>query len=239
MTRSPTRTAERRLPRNIPLQAHAQALADGTMPIVAGGGLASAWLAGPAPGARWLDLMLDEVDYGMVLLDPHAQVLHANHAARAECAAGHPLMLLGHELQARQPQHVALLRDALADAGRGRRTLLSLGSAGQPVSVAVIPLGGDGGATLLMMGRRQVCERLSVHGFARCHALTPAETRVLEGLCEGLHPREVARQHGVTLATVRSQICSMRTKTGAESIRELVRQVSVLPPLLSRLRALA
>jgi DNA-binding CsgD family transcriptional regulator len=191
--------------------------------------------------AGWLNLMLDEVDYGMVLLDEHAKVLHANHAARVECAAGHPLQLLGLALQPRQPEHVALLRDALAEARRGRRKLLALGSAGQPVSVAVVPLGGSGetGATLLLMGRRQVCERLSVHGFARCHALTPAETRVLEGLCEGLHPRDVAKQHGVSLATVRSQICSMRTKTGAESIRELVRQVSVLPPLLSRLRALA
>jgi DNA-binding CsgD family transcriptional regulator len=103
-----------------------------------------------------------------------------------------------------------------------------------------MPLGacGDSCATLLMMGRRQVCEPLSVQGFARCQALTPAETRVLEGLCDGLHPREVAQLHGITLATVRSQICSMRAKTGAQNIRELVRQVAVLPPMLSRLRGI-
>jgi DNA-binding CsgD family transcriptional regulator len=38
------------------------------------------------------------------------------------------------------------------------------------------------------------------------------------------------------MATVRSQIGSIRAKTGAESIRELVRRVAVLPPMRSALR---
>ena len=196
---------------------------------------------GPADGALsagLLGLMLDEVDYGMVLLDGKVEVLYANHAARAECDATHPLQLLGRRLQARQPEHEALLHEALADARRGRRALLSLGDADKPVSVAVVPVGGDGEAraTLLLMGERQICGQLTVHGFARCHALTPAETRVLAGLCEGLHPRELAQRHGVSLATVRSQIGSLRAKTGAGSIRDLVRQVSLLPPMRSSLR---
>ncbi len=235
------RTHERRPRRSDPAPAGALALAEGARPILASGLGDNARPDGFGPGARWLGLMLEEVDYGMLLLNGQAQVLHANHAARAECDAGHPLQLLGRKLHARLPEHMALLHDALAGARRGRRKLLALGDARrQPVSVAVIPLGagGDGGATLLMMGRRQVCEPLSVQGFARCHALTPAETRVLQGLCDGLHPREVAQQHGITLATVRSQISSMRAKTGAQSIRELVRQVSVLPPLLGRLRSI-
>ena len=36
---------------------------------------------------------------------------------------------------------------------------------------------------------------------------------------------------GVAVSTVRSQIGSIRHKTGAESIRALVRQVAVLPPV--------
>jgi hypothetical protein len=36
---------------------------------------------------------------------------------------------------------------------------------------------------------------------------------------------------------VRSQIGSIRTKTGANGIRELVRQVAVLPPLVNALHA--
>jgi hypothetical protein len=115
----------------------ALALAEGERPIKATGLGGSARPVGFGPDARWLGLMLDEVDYGMVLLDEQALVLHANHAARAECDAGHPLQLLGRELDARLPEHVALLHDALAGARRGHRKLLALGDARQPVSVAV------------------------------------------------------------------------------------------------------
>jgi DNA-binding CsgD family transcriptional regulator len=57
-------------------------------------------------------------------------------------------------------------------------------------------------------------------------------------LCAGLDPQEVASQQGVAISTVRSQISSIRSKTGAPSIRELVRQVAVLPPLVNALRSL-
>jgi hypothetical protein len=40
----------------------------------------------------------------------------------------------------------------------------------------------------------------------------------------------------VALSTVRTQIGSIRTKTGAGSIRDLVRQVALLPPLVGALR---
>lgn len=194
-------------------------------------------------GARWLALMLDEIDYGMVLLGEGGQVLHVNHAARAELDAEHPLQLQGRELRARLPQDMAPLQDALQAAARGLRRLVTLGERDEPFTMAVVPLGamasGTPGATLLLLGKRRVCESLSVQWFARTHSLTPAETRVLEALCQGLDPREVAEQHGVGLATVRTQIGSIRSKTGTESIRDLVRRVAVLPPMVSSLRAAA
>lgn len=193
-------------------------------------------------GSRWLALMLDEIDYGMVLLSDSGQVLHVNHAARAELDGQHPLQLVGRELRARLAQDNAPLAEALQAAQRGLRRLVTLGERQQAYTLAVVPLGGAAGssqATLLMLGKRRVCESLSVQWFARTHALTPAETRVLEGLCQGLDPREVATQHGVGLATVRTQIGSIRAKTGTESIRDLVRRVAVLPPMVSSLRAAA
>jgi DNA-binding CsgD family transcriptional regulator len=135
------------------------------------------------------------------------------------------------------------LHDALASSRRGLRKLVLLGQGAQGSSLSVVPLGhvGEDGeaATLLVLGRRHVCERLSVQWFARSHRLTPAETRVLEALCEGLEPLEVARLHGVGLATVRTQIGAIRAKTGAESIRELQRQVALLPPMVGSLRLVA
>ncbi len=188
------------------------------------------------PIARWLSLMLDEIDYGMLLLTEDAELVHVNHAARAELDAGHPLQLLGRQLRARYPQDVTRLHEALAGAAQRKlRKLLALGEGAQRVNIAVIPLGNDG--TLVVLSKRHLSERISVQCFANLHRMTPAETRVLESLCEGLVPREIAEMNDVGLATVRTQIGSIRAKTGADNIRALTRQVAVLPPMVSSLRA--
>jgi DNA-binding CsgD family transcriptional regulator len=191
--------------------------------------------SGPPAVARWLAAMLDEIDYGMLLLGDACEVLHANHAARSELDAGHPLLLAGRQLRARQAADMLRLHDALADAtNRSLRRLVALGDGADRANLAVIPLGRA--ATLLVLGKRHLSERISVQCFASLHGLTPAEARVLSGLCEGLDPREVAELHEVGLATVRTQIGSIRAKTGAANIRALVRQVAVLPPMVSSLR---
>lgn len=191
--------------------------------------------------ARCYEMMLDEIDYGVLLLDGDAQVLHLNHAARCELDAQHPLQLLGAQLRAREPGDVLRLHEALQAASqRGLRRLLFLGQAEHRVALAVVPLGTPGrsgrAATQLSMGKRQVCGGLGVHWFARGYGLTLAETRVLEALSGGLQPNEIAARHGVGISTIRSQIGSIRQKTHSDSIGALVRQVAVLPPLVGALR---
>lgn len=188
-----------------------------------------------------LALMLDEVDYGLVLLGEYGQVIHLNHLARVALESdAHPLELHGRQLQARQATDQEALVDAMAGAaGRGRRCLLKLGTAGRSTMVSVVPLGhpGHGDVTIaIIFGKRGVCEELSVQAFARVHRLTGAETKVLAALCHGARVRDVADANGVETSTVRSQISSIRSKTGADSIAALVRQVAVLPPLVSALR---
>lgn len=190
---------------------------------------------------RWFAATLDEIDYGMLLLDEHAQVLHINHAAREELDEEHPLQLLGHDLRARQPRDVAPLHAALDGAvRRGLRKLLTLGEDAGAVGISVVPLGtkdqGGRAATLVMLGKRRVCGELAVQAFARAHGLTPGETRVLMALCDGLRPARAAALHGVAISTVRSQIGSIRVKTGAASIRDLLHRVASLPPLMGVLR---
>lgn len=195
-------------------------------------------------GWRWLAAALDEIDYGMLLLDEDALLLHVNQAARAELDAEHPLQLLGRELRARDPRDVQPLHAALHDAlRRGLRKLLTLGRGALQVGVSVVPLGALGhderGATLVILGKRQVGAELALQGFARSHGLTPGETRVLAALCRGEPPAAIAAAHSVAICTVRSQIGSIRQKTGAPSIRALLRQVAVLPPLMGVLRIAA
>jgi DNA-binding CsgD family transcriptional regulator len=188
--------------------------------------------------AQWLAQMLDEIDYGMLLVADDGTVLHANHVARAELDGDHPLQMLGQQLRTRQPQDVAPLNEALRAAReRGLRRLLRLGAPAAPVSVAVVPLGSA--LALLVFGKRRVCEALSAHWFAREHGLTPAEARVLAALCDGQPPRRIASAQGVAISTIRTQIGAIRAKTGAQSLRALVSQVAVLPPLVSALRGAA
>ena len=54
---------------------------------------------------------------------------------------------------------------------------------------------------------------------------------MLQALCDGLRPKEVARRCEVAVSTIRTQISSIRTKTQTASIRDLVSRVSVLPPI--------
>jgi len=202
----------------------------------------------------WLMAMLDEVGYPLILLTGRDEVSVANRAALRELDEGQVLQMAGRQLRTRAAADQSVLREALIQAReRGLRRLVSLGS-GEPAAsaggdaegdgegarlcVAVIPLSatapapGSDAAVLLAMGRRQPCESLTVDCFARDHGLTLAEAAVLQGLCQGQRPQEIAQAHGVALSTVRSQVGSIRAKTGATSIRHLVQQVSLLPPLL-------
>jgi DNA-binding CsgD family transcriptional regulator len=190
---------------------------------------------------HWLSATLDEIDYGVLLLNGH-QVLHANYVAREELDGAHPLQIVGHELRSRSPHDAASLAGVLSDAAeKGLRRMLALGQGAQRMCLAVIPLGGQRsaawkGPTLMLFGRRRVCMNLSAHSFARAHGLTPAESAVLDALCAGEPPAAIACRQEVAISTVRTQISSIRSKTGATSIRHLLQQVATLPPLIGALR---
>lgn len=189
----------------------------------------------------WLAAMLDEVDYPMLLVGAGLQVLHANRAAVNELDGAHPLQCDGRELRARLPKDQVALREAVEAAQqRGWRRLLTFGEVPPATSAAVVPMACPAGSgvrpVLLVLGKSAVCARLSVEWYAREHKLTPAEGRVLSGLCNGQRPQELAQQHGVAIATVRTQIASIRGKTGANSLRELLQKAAVLPPMVSALR---
>ena len=188
--------------------------------------------------------MLDEMDHGMLLIGKHDEVLHSNHAARVELHQGHPLVMKGQELGAHQSADEAALSQALVAARRGRRRMLRLGSGEQQVCISVVPLAASQARSteevhehvLVVLGKRRVCAPLTLEAFARSIGLTAAETHVLERLCAGVTPNQVALQQGVAVCTVRTQIGSIRSKSGAASISELVRQLAVLPPLMTSLR---
>lgn len=195
----------------------------------------------PLPQASVLALALDEMDYGVVLLDESFQVLHANHQARVALRPGTALALDGTALRVVTAADQRALEEALlAAVRRGIRRLIGLGDGAQRMRVSVVPLPVGGGwrapAVMLAVERSQACAHLTVQGFARLYRLSPGEEQVLQALCLAQDPAEIARQHGVALSTVRTQITNIRTKTGTDSIRDLVHHLSMLPPLIGALR---
>lgn len=185
--------------------------------------------------------LLDELDYGVILLRDAVHVVHLNHAARAELRVGHSVDITDGTLRARCAADATALGEAmLAAAHRGLRRFVTLGAEDQRLGVALIPIGapasGKAGLTVAVFGRRRLCERITVQWFARAHGLTPAECTVLELLCDGLDPRDIARANEVGMTTVRTQVSSIRIKVGADSIRGLLHKVAMLPPMVSSLR---
>ena len=188
-----------------------------------------------------LGALLDELDYGvLLLLRDGASVFYVNRAGRQALGASACVEVVDGKLRAHRHADAQLIGDALAAAQRGLRRMLTLGAAGQRVAVSLIPIGAPlpGGPELIaaVFGRRRLCEHMSMEWFARSHGLTPAESKVLELLCEGLDPRDIAAANEVGMATVRTQVNSIRDKTGAASIRVLLQRLAMLPPMVSTLR---
>ena len=196
----------------------------------------------PSASAALLMRVLDEIDYGMLLVTASGALRYANQLALSEVLGTGPLSLSRGQVHARHTSEQGALHVAVADALRGRRRLITLGHNGCAVSVAVLPLPcGESDDSeplaLLVFGKRHTCEALTVDFFARSQGLTGAEARVLQALCDGAKPKEIASLQAVAISTVRSHICSIRQKTQTGSIRELIKRVTVLPPITPALKS--
>jgi DNA-binding CsgD family transcriptional regulator len=189
----------------------------------------------------WVTLALDEIDYGTVVLNADWQIVHVNHRARVDLARADVVRRDGDRLCAANAVDSAPLNSAIEGAlVRGLRRIVVLGDGERRTCVGVIPLPKgkypEECAVLLITERASVCEALSVQWFALNHGLTPAEGEVLQSLCRGDPPAQVALRHGVAISTIRTQISTIRQKTGAQNLSALVRAIARLPPLMSALR---
>ena len=189
---------------------------------------------------RCLSLVLDEMAHGVLLVSADGQLCHANHPARDELVHHGALQLTQGHVTPSRPEDLARFLLAVQEAALGRRRLFTLGEGARALSIAAVPLPASRDnpepLVLLVLGRRQHVETLTIDFFARSQGLTGAEANVLRGLCRGLRPKEVARDCGVAVSTVRTQITSIRQKTQSQSIRALLERVAALPPINSLIR---
>jgi len=206
------------------------------MGLQAQAGFSAGGMGDPRRGQAPLDLVLDELAYGVAVATPIGELLHANQAARHELVRQRTLLVEGGRLKAQLPSDLQVLQEALHKAGDGKRSLVQLGAGDDSrLSVAVVPVRrtsetGRPNAALLF-SRASVCESLMLCFFARSNALTTAEEHVLSILCQGYSAPEVARQLHVAVSTVRSHVRSLCAKTRSSGVRELVSRVAMLPPV--------
>jgi DNA-binding CsgD family transcriptional regulator len=200
---------------------------------------------------------LDEIACGVIIVDGQGHVQHCNLAGQMILQRGQLLREEGHILQANEPADASRLLEALAKALQGKRSMLTLGSAAQS-TVAVVPLdrqeryaqantpATDQPATsanplqptsnsriALIFSRTGMCETLMMSFFARAYQLTRSEEQILSLICVGHTAPEMAKQLRVGEATVRTHIRSICQKTHSHGIREVVKRLALLPPLMA------
>lgn len=184
--------------------------------------------------------IMDEIDYGVLVIDGQGHLRHANHLARHELASGRLIVAHGNMLLGTTTGFTEQIQSAMEQALRGQRRLLLLDEGDKELSMAFIPLShpleAEAPSVLVLLSRQNACENLAVRMYARAQNLSPSEESVMMGLCRGLSIPEIAADHGVAQSTVRSQIKALREKTACSSIRKLLQRVNSLPPVVPALR---
>jgi DNA-binding CsgD family transcriptional regulator len=186
---------------------------------------------------RLLEALIDRIECGVMACGPNGELFHANAAAQRELENARMLRLVDGRVRASEASQGAW-RNALHEATvRALARLVTIEDDGEPLMVALLPVqvdGIEGPAAVAIMGRRNVCSTLGLEMLSSTHGLTYAERRVLHALVACRSAREIAASHGVALATVRTQIQSVRDKLGVRNIDALLLRAAAVPPISAR-----
>ncbi|MBQ0942285.1 hypothetical protein KAK07_02930 [Ideonella sp. 4Y16] len=193
-----------------------------------------AMLDGSAPGGVLMNAMINQIGCGLLACDRDGRLLFANRTAQRELEAGRVLALRDQWVRGTDAGHAEFQMALREAADRQRARLLQLGDEGERTMLAVTPIWEPSlnhRVALVMIGQRLPGSALALQMLALRQGLTQTETRVLAALLANQKASEIAQSHGVGLATVRTQIQSVRNKFGVRSIDALLLQVAALPPI--------
>lgn len=187
--------------------------------------------------AQLLERALDMLDYALIVVDEAAKIEFRNRRATALLkshgnslgASGNTLSISPREVRGRLMQAIRKACESAELSG-----LCIPGGAHDPTDwlrLVVAPLEGPARCAAVWVfgenAHRSIDERL----LAALFALSPAEARLALGLLNGHTTEEYARQAGVGVATVRSQLHSIFNKTGARRQAELMALLHRVPAL--------
>ena len=187
--------------------------------------------------------VIDSLPQAVLLLDEQGRVVQANPAGD-RVLAGQPGLVKIHQgrVVALGDQCSMDLKAAFSEAWRGVPAWLSftyglvsgsrrLGSARilRISHLEAFGLPGQQSFYLLMLDLGADDVNSPVYeSFCKLFGLSKTEVRVLSGLIGNLTPDEIAAQQQVSVATVRTQIQSIRQKTGVRRIPELIRMATAI-----------
>jgi DNA-binding CsgD family transcriptional regulator len=182
---------------------------------------------------------LDALAIGAVICDGAGAVLFANAAAEMHARSGDGLVLggAGHGVAAFYPAENALLKKLIADAANGGSggAVAITGYEGGRLFVLVAPLSrriaDEPGRVLVTMRPAAAGPTFDAATLGHLFDLTPAEARLALALLAGRSLAEYGAERKVTENTLRTQLGHVLRKTETGGQRELVRLLSLLPPL--------
>jgi DNA-binding CsgD family transcriptional regulator len=177
-----------------------------------------------------LGACLDEFSTGMLLLDRHATVLFANHAASDYLESRRGLVRCDGKLTVVESGRNASLHALMRTATSSRRRSLSCLKLGDGATLWLRGLGADRVAAYI--AREQTGRALAPELLAGAFELTRAESRVGSLFASGLSVDEIAASLALSVHTVRLHIKSMQHKTGTHRQATLLRRMlETIPPV--------
>ena len=186
--------------------------------------------------------ILDGLSSGMILVDTHGRIVHANAAGNAIVEAADFLRSVFGRLVVNDPPTNAALREILIAAGAGDAVLGTKGIAlpltaqdGECHVAHVLPLGAGAparaGVPRMVTAAVLICKATletpsSPEVIGRAYQLTPAELRVLLGIVNIGGIPEIATALGVADCTIRTHVGRLFDKTGTGRQADLVKLVA-------------
>jgi hypothetical protein len=189
----------------------------------------------------WLRSLLNDVGFGVLILDPELGVCFSNEDAMAALAI---IGIDTHSCDGKvnglsqsntAKENLSKFLATARQAAKGQRKLVIFGDHNNQVALAMSPILLEGRpfefGIMVTMERKTVCERSSLWAYGKVQGLTPGELKVLQQLANGEDPKLVAENLNISVTTVRTHIRSMVSKTESSCMRGLLMKVAKLPPM--------
>lgn len=187
-------------------------------------------------------LALDALAFGAVVADQAGHVVAANAAAEALERAGSGLKLGSRQrpieaLRSVESRRLLRLIHEAATGGAGGVMRLSDGNGAPSLLVLVTPLprgayaASGKGHALVTLRAASDSPAFNEAMLSALFGLSPAQAAIAYAIYRGRSPEEIAAERGVKISTLRTHLGEIFQRTGAESQRDLMRLLALLPPV--------